>query len=134
MLITHEKKCQLANYADQQLRNGPMWVRILIRADGKIKWLARESADAIVAEHYEHMGSEYLGSQAQAKLIATVTNRVKGRNCDPAALDAYGKEFGDAENVGDFIILPIILAAILSWLIQRLLDWLFLYGDQTSCR
>lgn len=99
--------------------------RLLVLSQPKRVWLARELADAIYVESYEHVGAEHGGS-ARRKLADAVAKRVELRNSDPQAVAAYVQSSGDTEAaaVGS-VFLIIILGAILSWLIGRLLDWYF---------
>jgi hypothetical protein len=123
MQLTPENRNALRAQAASELANG--WPRWFVLRQSKRDWLAREVADAIYDEFHEFVGAEYGGS-ARRKLVLAVQRRVTDRNTDAGYVAAYYAATGDpnGEQYGS-IILMIILGAILSWLIGRLLDWLF---------
>src|SRR5262245_20350857 len=79
----------------------------LIQDESKRVWLARECRDAIDHEFGQFAGILH-DRRARNLMIAAVKKRIHERN----------KEC-------DIVILTIILGAVLSWLIQRLLDDMF---------
>lgn len=81
----------------------------LVRAENKRKWLSIATVNAIGCELGNHFNAADPAGDGRKSMIKAVKARVTKMNQD------YG-----------FIILPIILFAIISWLIQRLLDHLFL--------
>lgn len=80
----------------------------LVWAENKRKWLSIATVSAIDAELGSHFNAADPNSDGRRAMIKAVKERVTKMNQD------YG-----------FVILPIILFAIISWLIQRLLDYLF---------
>lgn len=86
---------------------------ILVRSQRKRDWLAQVVRKAIdeecgVCGGVQSMGRNYQG-MFRDSMIANIKDRVHHEN----------KKCGS-------IILTVILMAVLSWLIQRMLDWLFL--------
>ena len=80
----------------------------LLRAEHQRKWLSIAATCAIDEELGNHFNAADPESDGRASMIKSVKKRVMELN----------KEYG-------FVILPIILFAVISWLIQRLLDHLF---------
>src|SRR3954471_612847 len=111
MLITLKQYDGLADYADKVVQTS--WrTRLLIRKQQSRSWLAKTACEGIVAEcnNVSTIGSPGLQDALRERVYDYVleANTVKG-------------SMGES----GFVISTIILAAILSWLIQKLLDHLF---------
>lgn len=126
-MLDQTKRADLTRQAAVELNNGPLWVRTLVRSQARRNWLAVEVAEAIYAESYEHVGADKADSAARMALADAVTRRVEERNTSAECVAAFE---GDNEFGVGFVILPIILAAILSWMVMRLLDYLFPAQEQ----
>ena len=122
MKATHDQ-LELQAHAAELIRGS--WVGTLVRSESKRKWLASELADALAAEHRAESVRGWATSEHRDRFAASIASRIKGRNCDKVVCAAFNASTSADDTVGDFIILPIILAAVLSWLIGRLLDWYF---------
>ena len=86
---------------------------LLVRSPAQRLWLCHEIAAAAEQQWYcTKFGARDPATNARREMVRVIRSTVKKRN----------------ENCG-FVIESIILAAILSWLIQRLLDWMFLNAE-----
>ncbi len=85
------------------------WRGWLVRTPTQRQWLYHE----IVAAAEDEWGL-HCGVDARSGMVSAVKDRVYAEN----------------EKCG-FILTELILFAVLSWLIQRLLDWMFLESERT---
>ncbi len=92
------------------------WRGKIITSPTDRQWLCYEISAAVEDEWGLHIGAEDQYSDGRYGMAMAVRERVVDR------IKSKGEKFG-------IVIETIILAAILSWLIQRLLDWFFLSKD-----
>lgn len=105
MILTDAQHDALYGHATTELSRG-LTGSLLLSAEQQA-WLAREARDAIDADYPQFAGL-HRNSKAMRAYRASIRKRIHASN----------KRCG-------FVITTIILAAVLSWLIQRLLDHLF---------
>lgn len=87
--------------------------RYVLRDPAKREWLATAITEAVDAEYPQFAGVLHRW-HLRRQMESCVSDRVKQANVEDLGAGTFG-----------FVILPIVLAAILSWLIQKLLNHLF---------